>query len=120
MAAPDGVLGLQWIAIDAGGTAFHLCFAASTDGGATFTAPVQVTPAPNIVPGGRLPVPELKPGMRLPGQPRSPGQDQLYGDAGPNGVFHLVWTDARTGDPLGNLPGYAIHTRTATVRGARP
>ena len=119
MANADGVVGVQWIAIDATATSFHLCFAASLDGGATFSRPMQVSAAASIVPGGRLPMPELKTGGQLPGQPRSTGQDQLYGDVGADGVFHLVWTDARRGDPLGNDPGYAIVTRTATVTAAR-
>lgn len=116
MANAAGVVGVQWIAIDASASSFHLCFAASLDGGASFGAPVQVTPLPSIVPGGRLPLPAvLKPGMQLPGQPRSPGQDQLYGDVDADGAFRLVWTDARRGDGQANVPGYAIFTRTATV-----
>lgn len=119
MANAAGAVGVQWIAIDAAAASFHLCFAASLDGGATFGAPVQVTPAPSIVPGAGLPLPAvMKPGMRLPGQPRSPGQDQLYGDVDAAGAFRLVWTDARGGDPMRNDPGYAIFTRTATVSGA--
>lgn len=110
-----GVVGVQWIAIDAKATSFHLCFAASLDGGASFSQPLQVTSQPSIVPGGKLPIPAMKAGMSMPGQPRSPGQDQLYADVDAAGVFHLVWTDARRGDPLGNNPGYAIFTRTATV-----
>jgi hypothetical protein len=119
MANAAGTVGVQWIAIDATATSFHLCFAASLDGGMTFGKPVQATPVPSIVPGGKLPIPAMKAGVRLPGQPRSPGQDQLYGDVDADGIFHLVWTDARTGDPMGNNPGYAIFTRTATVSETR-
>jgi hypothetical protein len=120
MVGKTGIVGVQWIAVDAQTTAFHLCFAASLDGGATFGAPVQVTDAVTIVPGGKLPMPTtMKAGMTLPGQPRSPGQDQLYADVDADGVFHLVWTDARHGDPMGNNPGYAIFTRTATVSAGR-
>lgn len=116
MVNADGVVGIQWIAINAAATAFHLCFAASSDGGVTFGAPVQVSPELNIIPGGEIPRPtEMRAGMQLPGQPRMPGQDQLYGDVGADGVFHLVWTDSRNGNPLSNDPGYAIYTRTATV-----
>lgn len=119
MANAAGVVGVQWIAIDAAARTFHLCFAASLDGGATFGRPLQVATAASIVPGGALPMPTvIKPGMQMPGQPRSPGQDQLYADVDAEGVFHLVWTDARRGDGMGNDPGYAIFTRTARVAAA--
>jgi hypothetical protein len=101
MVNADGVVGVQWYAMkDPGNESSHfdLYFTASTDGGATFGTPVRVSTATSKAP---------------PKQPRTPGQDQVYGDTAPDGSFRLVWTDARDG-----AANYTNYMRSVRVKPA--
>lgn len=77
-----GTVGLQYYLMTASGQ-FDIYFAASTDGGLTFSTPTRITP--------------LTCGEPTAVQPREPGGDQVWGDTASDGAFHLVWPDARTG-----------------------
>lgn len=99
MVNTEGVLGVQWYAMK-DGVNFDLYFTASTDGGATFAAPVRVSSETSKEP---------------PKQPRTPGQDQVYGDAAPDGSFRLVWTDARN-----QAATYTNFFRSAKVNASAP
>ncbi len=94
MTNAEGVVGIQWYSIKS--NKFDIYFTASVDGGDTFAKPVRVSTATSKEP---------------PKQPRTPGQDQVYGDTAADGTFRLVWTDAREGAKT-----YTVYTRTATVK----
>ena len=94
MTNSDGVLSLQYYLINEDSSKYSVHFTASLDGGETFLDPVTLAEAAN------------EPGD----QPRFIGQDQVFGQAGPDGAFYTVWTDNRDGDD-----SYTIYTRRARV-----
>jgi hypothetical protein len=94
MANADGVVGIQYYSLK-NLKEFDIYFTASVDGGQTFATPERVSTATSRAPDKSV---------------RSPGQDQVYADAAPDGTFRLVWTDARKGSPQ-----YVIYYRQARV-----
>ena len=105
----DGVLGVTWYDTrDAPGEfAFHQYFAASLDGGATFTAPVRVSSALSrpLGSGNLLPSPttfngpagELRAALLSAASRWVTGGDYMGLAASADGDFHPVWADSRTG-----------------------
>lgn len=111
----DGVLGLTWF--DTRNSANHdnkeydEYFAASVDGGETFTAPVRVSDATSVRMGkGNMALQGSEFDMKLPsgeeetrvsfisGGSRWPaGGDYMQMAVDDHGVFHPIWADARTG-----------------------
>lgn len=115
----EGVVGVMWYRRNGVGEAgYYPEFAASFDGGETFTAPVRISKADQVVGGGEtwplaasvagdLPSPEgPAPGfqgngaiemhfMRYPKHATGGETSGLVADR--NGVFHALWTDDRTG-----------------------
>jgi hypothetical protein len=69
------VLGIQYYRVV--NSTFDMYFTYSTDRGATFSTPTKVTTASSR---------DL-----MTDQPRVPGQDQVYTEAGPDGKFYMVW-----------------------------
>lgn len=79
----DGVVGVSWLNHEPGGK-YDVWFTASADGGIVFLPPVKIS---------------RQSSRRLPGQERSfPGADYMLMDGGPDGTFHVIWPDARTGN----------------------
>src|SRR5207302_5716891 len=80
---------------------YDVFFAASPDGGATWSTPSKLNSTPSIpdcitFEGGR--------------QVRWTGGDYTIGAADANGAFHPIWPDWRTGP---TIPG-TLYTRTVT------
>jgi len=105
----DGTVGVTWFDTrdSSDGSQYHLYFAASPDGGATFLPPVRVSSAPST-PGGRGN--SVPAGMTWPAggdtielsflsaaSRWSTGGDYLGLTANRRGVFYPLWTDARSG-----------------------
>ncbi len=97
----NGVVGVSFLARTIGPTAprrfkegeevvfdfnesYDLYFAASLDGGETFLPPVRVSEKSSR--------PESRHASRF-----MPGMDYMLGDVSPDGAFHLLWPDARSG-----------------------
>jgi len=96
----DGVIGVSWYEIH-GKNCFDVYFTASLDSGKTFLREVKVSSAtscPNT--------PQDK-GAFDPGTTFGAGGDYSGLAATSDGLFHVVWSDARTG---------IYQLRTATVR----
>lgn len=119
----DGVVGVTWYDtrdVPDQELAFHQYFAASLDGGDTFTNPVRVSSALSrpLGSGNLLPAPstfrgpdgELRVGLLSAASRWLNGGDYLGLATDTAGVFHPVWADARTGT-------YQVYT--ARVRVAR-
>ncbi len=94
MANADGVVGIQYYSLK-NKKDFDIYFTTSVDGGQTFSTPERVSTATSHAPERSA---------------RAPGQDQVYGDAAPDGTFRLVWTDKREG-----APEYVIYYRQTRV-----
>lgn len=116
----DGILGVTWYDTRGAtsGLAFHELFAASLDGGATFTEPARVSSAISIARGsGNL---LLSPSSftGLAGEMRVSfisaasrwlaGGDYMGLTTDASGDFHPVWADARSGS-------YQLHTARVRV-----
>ena len=91
----DGIVGMSWyedrIESDDSKQESHcqeLFFSTSVDGGMTFSTPVQVAGVPSCARS-------LKRGKVEERWPT--GGDYTGLQASPDGVFHLVWSDARNG-----------------------
>ena len=84
MVNPDGIVGLQFFEVTAS-EEYNVYFSASSDGGATFSAPTRVSSATGkAVPFGQI--------------PRELGGDQIFASAASDGSFRMVWTDNRDYD----------------------
>lgn len=96
--SPDGTVGLLWTerAPEAGPDCYEFRFAASVDGGATFTEPVAVSDVPSCsdVPGNRV---AMHPAGVTVAERFAAGGDYFGLEALPDGSFRAVWVDARTG-----------------------
>jgi hypothetical protein len=104
----NGIVGMSWyedrIQSDNSGNTSHcpeLVFNSSVDGGTTFSAPLKVTGIPSCSCS-------LKKGKAEERWPT--GGDYTGLQATPDGIFHLVWSDARNG---------AYQLWTAEVRPAK-
>jgi hypothetical protein len=86
----DGTVGISWYQHHAEG-GYDLYFMASTDGGESFSTPLRVST-------------ETSKGS-VPGDMRYPGGDYTFMAASPDGAFHIVWSDARSGQ-------YQLFTRS--------
>ena len=91
----NGIVGMSWyedrIQSNHSGNASHcleLVFSSSVDGGTTFSAPINVARIPTCSSS-------LKKGEAEKRWPT--GGDYTGLQATPDGVFHLVWSDARSG-----------------------
>jgi hypothetical protein len=102
-----GVVGIAWFDTrHTGGAGYDEMFAASLDGGATFTAPVRLSAAsspfdaPGNLEGSPIAVPS-KGGLRLfvsvVGNRWPAGGDYQGLAAAADGSFHPFWADARSG-----------------------
>ncbi|GEM_PF-3500613 len=97
MVNADGVVGVQYYSMKEGNNEFDIYFTASADGGNTFTAPARVSKETSTEP-------------KNPRQPRTPGQDQVYGDVASDGSFRIVWPDARN-----KATFYSLYSRMVKV-----
>ena len=88
----DGVLGVLWVQderYEIDPHSYSVWFAASVDGGDTFSPPVSISSEPS------RPGPRLNPEPYFTYRPR--GGDYIGLAAATNGSFHAVWIDARDG-----------------------
>ena len=121
----DGILGLTWYDTrDAPSEfAFHQYFAASLDGGATFTEPHRVSGALSrpLGSGNLLPSPttfggpegELRVALLSAASRWVNGGDYMGLTASADGHFHPVWADARSGT-------YQVYTARVRVENEAP
>jgi hypothetical protein len=87
---PDGVVGVAWYdrRDDPTRRCQHIYFTASFDGGATFLPEVRVTDAPSCPATARN-------GAAAERWPMGTDYGALV--AGPDGLFHVLWSDSRSG-----------------------
>ena len=98
----DGVIGVSWYEIH-DKNCFDVYFTASPDGGETFLPEVRASSATSCPD-----TPQNK-GVFDPGKTFGAGGDYSGLAATSDGVFHVVWSDARTGI-------YQLRTATVTVK----
>ena len=122
---PDGVLGVSWYDTRQAPSrfAFHQYFAASFDGGETFTEPHRVSGALSepLGSGNLVPAPitfsgtegELRLAMISAASRWVNGGDYMGLTASADGRFHPVWADARSGT-------YQVYTAEVRVEDGPP
>lgn len=101
----DGVLGVSWYEIH-DKNCFDVYFTASLDHGKNFLPEVRVSNAPSC------PDTPQNNGVFDPGKTFGAGGDYSGLAATSDGIFHVVWSDARTGI-------YQLRTTTVTIAGAK-
>ncbi len=78
----DGMVGVSWLNHEPSGK-YDTWFTASTDGGMSFLPPVKLSRKNSQTPSWQ--------------ERPFPGDDYMLMDGGPDGTFHVIWPDARTG-----------------------
>lgn len=99
-AASDGSVGIGWIQHDLPAETrdcYRVYFAASVDGGGTFTQPAVVSDAPSCPDNPAHSVPRSFLGGRTVFQRFARGGDYIGLAASADNAFHFVWSDAREG-----------------------